>query len=231
MGCMKSKTAGEPPSVPGKEEIATPATSASSTVAGAGLETSSKKIDDGGTTTPSGQPSAALGRKVTFSPQGSSLIDVSVPGQAHSLQALCWEGASWGTEEISASGKLNGVCFRVSRNHIMVGLKADASNTTDSYSDLDYAFYCMCHGLIQVYELGAVMHTLSETFTEDTKFKIHIVDKTVEYLIDEKVSYVSKTPLEQSLHVQIAWNSHPSVVTDIRYIDHSANGVSTNVEN
>mmetsp|Transcript_63665 Transcript_63665/g.179193 ORF Transcript_63665/g.179193 Transcript_63665/m.179193 type:complete len:222 (+) Transcript_63665:94-759(+) len=220
MGCGKSKTAGREPAAqdtaPGHQA------SAASDGAAPGVSAQpAKSADNGVATTPSRPSTSATGkgRPVTFSPDGHAQVDVSSPGQAHSLQSLYWEGASWSAEEMSADGERSCVCFRVNRNHIMVGLKAGTSSPTDSYSDLDYAFYCMGHGWIQVYERGGLVHTASEKLSDDMVLKIRLVDSTVEYLINDTVSYVSEAPPTEPLRLQVAWNTHPSAVIDLQYTD------------
>ena len=65
----------------------------------------------------------------------------------------------------------------------------DGRQAGDSYASLDFAFYCMENGRVQIYELGELRHTLPEKFSPSTTFQVRIVSKAVEYVVDDKAQW------------------------------------------
>ncbi|CAK0834589.1 unnamed protein product, partial [Prorocentrum cordatum] len=134
-------------------------------------------------------------------------IETLVAGQAKPKTALAWRGSCFSSAEVSASSSRRGVAFSVEPGFVAVGLKAAPGRETDSYGALDFAFYCMEHGRVQIYEAGEMKYTHRGKYSEDSVLEIHLRahPHSVEYLIDRDVVYKSLTTPADSLHFQICF--------------------------
>jgi len=159
-----------------------------------------------------------------FDQDGHSEIDTLLPGEARAKVSLMWQGSCFGSGEVSASSSKRGVAFHVEPSFVAVGLKAAPGKPNDSYGALDYAFYCMEHGRVQIYERGELKHTIKDKYSEDSTLEIHLRahPHAVEYMIDEQMVYMSQTEPPKNLHFQICFGDHPAAVTDICYVMTSA---------
>lgn len=175
-------------------------------------------------------PSEPLPVKTPMAPKDDSMvifdkashgeIDTLLPGEARSKSSLQWRGSCWSQGVVSAGSSRRGVAFRVEPGFVAVGLKAAAGRPDDSYGALDYSFYCMEHGRLQIYEQGEMMYTHASKYSDETVLEIHVRAHplTVEYIIDEGTVYTSTRKPQEQMHFQICFGDHPAVVTDICYV-------------
>lgn len=157
---------------------------------------------------------------VTFDKASHVQIDTLLPGEARAKAALQWQGSCFSSSAVSASSSRRGVAFKVEPSFVAVGLKATAGKADDTYGALDYSFYCMQHGRLQIYEAGEMKYTHKPKYTEDSVLEIHLRahPHAVEYLIDEQVVYRSGSKPPDVLHFQICFGDHPAAVSDACYV-------------
>jgi len=102
----------------------------------------------------------------------------------------------------------------------MVGLQKAPSTTTQSFRDLDYGFYCQSGGKFEVYESGRRRYMDRAKSAATSVRELAITAKgTVQYIVNGRVGYTSKTPITsgEGVHLAVGFhNMYPSQVTDIR---------------
>ncbi|WP_211230234.1 autotransporter outer membrane beta-barrel domain-containing protein, partial [Algoriphagus marincola] len=80
---------------------------------------------------------------------------------------------------------------QVSTRKIMIGLNAVGNNSTDSYTDIDYAIYLNSNNVVQVYENGSNRGNLSSVTSANDVFSIKRIGTTITYLKNDEVFYTS----------------------------------------
>lgn len=70
---------------------------------------------------------------------------------------------------------------------LMVGLNSDPTSD-QSYASLDYAWFCVDNGHVQIYESGGRAGDYDNTYTRDTVFTVKYDGQVVSYLIDGVVA-------------------------------------------
>jgi len=157
---------------------------------------------------------------VMFADGSHSQIETLVAGQAKPKSALAWRGSCFSSAEVSASSSRRGVAFSVAPGFVAVGLKSAPGKDMDSYGALDFAFYCMEHGRVQVFEAGEMKYTHKDKYSEESLLEIHLRAKPhiVEYLIDRNVVYQSSITPADSLHFQICFGDEKAVVTEACFV-------------
>lgn len=151
--------------------------------------------------------------------QGShSMIDVEEPGEVQSKCLLSWKESCWSTEAVSSTSRWKGICFTCDVCFLVAGLKEDPGKVSDSYAAIDFGFYCMEHGRVQIFELGELKYTHSSKYTKDTYFQIRFVGEAVKYVIDKKVVFTSETIPTKPLHFQATFSGHPCVIRNLNYV-------------
>ena len=154
--------------------------------------------------------------------ESSSKINSDVPGVLKSIAKGGWKATAYSNDEVS-----DGVHFKCSHSHIMPGLQKSASTTSQSYPSLDYGFCCRPTGKFEVFEKGARKYTDTQVYDAlKSDLEIRIVNKQVQYVVDGRVAYISKTPIldSETVHFASCFHSHPSELRDIM-TDSSKSGI------
>lgn len=209
MGCTTSKKAAEaPPTI----EVRPPADDVVKSAApadGNGAQPASSKEEPA---------TAHRSDQVKFDSGSHPEINYTEPGKVYSRSALSWKESCWSAEEVSSGSKRGGVSFQCGQCFLMAGLKAAPGQADDSWAALDFGFYCMEHGRVQIFERGELKYTHKPKYTADSVFQLRNVDKAIEYLIDDKVVYTSQSTPASSLHFQATFSGHPCDIFNLLYV-------------
>lgn len=223
MGCVKSKASrkAEEPGEPLARDADDAAAGTHSTQGSLELPLGSQGSGGSEPVPPPKTPMAPTDDSmVSFDDGSHSQIETQVAGQAKPKSALAWRGSCFSSAEVSASSSRRGVAFSVAPGFVAVGLKSAPGKDMDSYGALDFAFYCMEHGRVQVYEGGEMKYTHKDKYSEDSVLEIHLRKSPhiVEYLIDHDVVYQSSSTPADSLHFQICFGDDKAIVTDACFV-------------
>lgn len=158
---------------------------------------------------------------VTFDSGSHSQIDVAEPGEVRSRSLLSWKESCWSKEEVSSTSRWKGIRFTCDLGFLVAGLKVAPGKVGDSYAAVDFGFYCMEHGRVQIFELGELKYTHSSKYTSDTVFQVRIVGEAVKYVIDQKVVFTSESSPASPLHFQATFSGHPCAIRNLTYLESS----------
>ena len=109
---------------------------------------------------------------------------------------------------------------------MMCGLQKSVSTPTQSYTALDYGFFCRPSGKFEVWEKTAKKYTDTQVFKSlKSDIQLRIINKKVQFIVDGQVRYESQTPIldSETVHFACAFLNHPSEVRDITLFSSNSN--------
>ncbi len=126
-------------------------------------------------------------------------------------------GASWNADAISVNKVYNNGFMQTivveTNTSRMIGLNSVNSNT--NYPDLEYAFYLVAGGSLNIYENGSSKGNWGSYFTGDT-LRIAVMNNTVFYLQNSKIIYTSLiTPPTLPMFVDMSINTVGGTLQDV----------------
>jgi hypothetical protein len=126
--------------------------------------------------------------------------------------------AAWDSDAYSAESFASGiyVSFQASQTNaaIMVGLNSDP-DTDQSFTSLDYAFYCRSDGGLTIYESGVSQGTFG-SYTTTTTLSIKYDGQQVVYLKDGVIQRVMQV-VGLTLFIDSSFNTPGGAIKNLRY--------------